>query len=349
MKVALLTIWHEKNYGAELQAYATIKALKELGCDVKMIDIRLSDISHPNLNGKIGNILSKITPCHKKFKKFWKDNIPTTSRYKSLLELQSNPPEADIYIVGSDQVWNPEIVKEFLPLYLLDFGKENIKRISYASSFGSSDWHTPQYTEQVKKLLSKFQFITCRELSGVNLLKKHFNIQAYNVLDPTLLFDNYSELIKNNKQKKTLAYYPLDVDPELCSKIPLLAKRLGLEPINTNHKSFLIGSIVWDRTSIEEWVENITTASFVITRSFHGLAFSLLSGRQFAVCAYNNNRSTRLTNLLELLDLKDRFYNNLDDLINDSPWERPIDYSLVGNKLKKLREQSWELLKQALQ
>lgn len=348
MRIALLTIWHEKNYGAELQAYATIKALRQLGHEVKMIDIRLSDISKPNLNGKIGNYLTQFGPSHKKFTKFWNRYFPTTRRYKTLKELQMNPPSADVIMVGSDQVWNPDIVREFTSLYFLDFGNQHVKRVSYASSFGGSVWNSPQYFLQVKQLLSNFKFVTCREQSGVELLKNTFGIQAYNVVDPTLLFDDYSELVKNKTEKNTLVYYPLDVDPELCDKVPVLANKLGLTPVNTNQKSFLIGSVVWDRTSIEEWVENITTAKFVITRSFHGLAFSLLSGRQFAVCAYNNNRSTRLTSLLEKLGLLDRFYISLDQMIEDAPWERPIDYSIVGEKLKSLRDSSWAFLKQSL-
>ena len=98
MKIALLTIWHEKNYGAELQAYATIKVLQQLGHDVKMIDIRLSDMGKPSLGGRISLLVESISPNHRKFEYFWKSYIPTTQRYTSIEELQANPPEADIYI-----------------------------------------------------------------------------------------------------------------------------------------------------------------------------------------------------------------------------------------------------------
>ena len=136
MKVALLTIWHEKNFGAELQAYATIKILQQLGHDPKMIDIRLSDISQTNIKGKIGNFISNFGPSQRKFEQFWKKYTPVTQRYRNLKELQNNPPAADVYMVGSDQVWNPDIVKGFTNVFFLNFGSDIIKRVYYASSFG---------------------------------------------------------------------------------------------------------------------------------------------------------------------------------------------------------------------
>ena len=166
MKIALLTIWHEKNYGAELQAYATIKFLKSLSHDVKMIDVRLSDKDSKSIKFHIINVIESIGPCNRKFKKFWNHHIPTTQRYKSLIQLQNNPPIADLYIVGSDQVWNPDITKTFQEIYFLNFGGPHIKRISYASSFGQTDinYENPKI---VHKLLSCFNNISCREYSGV--------------------------------------------------------------------------------------------------------------------------------------------------------------------------------------
>lgn len=127
MKIALLTIWHECNYGAELQAYATVKILQNLGHKVEMIDIRLSDCRKGNINQKIFNIVCGITPGYRKFINFWKKYIPVTRRYNSIDKLQKRPPVADVYLVGSDQVWNPELTKEFSLLYFLNFGDNNIK------------------------------------------------------------------------------------------------------------------------------------------------------------------------------------------------------------------------------
>lgn len=348
MKIALVTIWHEKNYGAELQAYATIKVLQRLGNEVKMINIRLEDERCPNLNGRVYNILRWITPGHHKFVNFWKMNFPVTKRYRSITELQNDPPKADIYMVGSDQVWNPDLTKNFSNIYFLDFGLPEVKRVSYASSFGSLDWHHSDLTAHIQKLLSRFSSILCREESGVKLLNDIFHVEASCVLDPTLLLENYRELTRELKEKNTLVYYPLSNDPELESYSQKLASTLHLMPVNNNKIDYIFNSLEWNRVSIEQWIKNIAEASFVVTRSFHGLVFSILHHRQFAIVANNNGLSTRIENLLAKLDLSDRYFTSFEEMDNFKPWQTNIDYQKVESKLKALRNESYLQLKKAL-
>lgn len=348
MKIALLTIWREKNYGAELQAYATIKVLQQMGHDVEMIDIRLSDCSHLNWKGKLGTMLSHLGPSHRKFCEFWKKHIPTTKRYKTLKEIQANPPKADIYIVGSDQVWNPELTKEFATLYFLNFGDSNVKRISYASSFGTDRWKFPHLKEEVKKLLGRFDHITCREDSGIQILKEDFGVAGELVIDPTLLLENYNALTGETTERETLVYYPLSSDPELHAYSLKLAKELNLQPVNNKHCTTLFGFAEWDRVSIAEWIRNIAESKFVITRSFHGMVFSILHKRQFAVLAGKHGRSTRLTSLLKILGLEDRFFNSIEELNNAKPWTKEIDYTAIYPKLIKMRELSIDTLKKSI-
>lgn len=340
MKIALLTIWHEYNYGAELQAYATIKILKELGLDVEMINIRLSDQKPFSVKRTAVNAILSLSPCHRKFNSFWRNNIPTTRRYRSLQEIKKNPPLADIYMVGSDQVWNPDITKKYAMLYFLDFGLSNTKRISFASSFGVLNWTHHQLTGKIKKCLQQFDTCTCRESSGVEILKQHFSIDAKRVIDPTLLSNNYEELTGPIKEHKTLVYYPLSHDAELESFAQVLGKELSLIPLNINKKTFLFRNLVWNRPRVEQWVKNIAEAQFVITRSFHGLTFSLLYKRQFAILAVRNDRTVRILNLLEELGLQDRFFSSIDEMKRIRPWEQTIDYDVIDGKLQALRDAS---------
>lgn len=348
MKVALLTIWHEKNYGAELQAYATVKLLKKLGHQVEMIDIRLSDSRKGNLNQKIYNLICGVTPGHRKFANFWKKNIPVTRRYKSIEDLQQNPPEADVYIVGSDQVWNPELTKVFSLLYFLNFGDENIKRVSFASSFGTTTWNQPALKEQVQALLNRFSYVTCREKIGVELLDKEFGVKATNVLDPTLILGDYSDLVSNIQQKNTLVYYPLGTDRQLVDFAIKMAAEQSLIPVNNNTNTRLLGRLEWNRVGVEEWVKNIAEARFVVTRSFHGLVFSIMFHRQFAIVASPNGRNNRITDLLSLLGLSGRFYDSFETMYKARPWLEKIGYDEVDIKLKELRTNSVNELKLAL-
>ena len=349
MEIALLTIWREKNYGAELQAYATVKILQQYGCDVRMVNIRLSDMRKLSIKERVANQIECFLPGHLKFVRFWKKYIPTTRRYKTVEDIIRNPPEADIYMVGSDQVWNNDITKDFFFLFFLNFGPHNKKRISYASSFGKETWDFDSKTKEVKKLLSRFQYITTRESSGAKIVNDIFQLHAEVVLDPTLLLDDYSILTKKVIQKQQLAYYPLSDDEELESCSIRISKLLGLTPLNINRKNSFMRKICYNRTSIENWIKGIAESNFIITRSFHGVIFSIIYKKQFAVLASRNGRGTRLENLLNALGLESRIFSTADDLERSQPWRYPINYTEITPKLLEMRTNSLGVLKKLLE
>lgn len=350
IKVCLVTIWHVRNYGAEIQAYATIRALQELGYIVEMINIRLSDIKKKSFGGYLGSFLYRFSPAEKKFNVFWEKYIPSTCRYRTLKELKNNPPKADYYIVGSDQVWNPEIVKCLLPAFLLDFGNDKVKRIAYASSFGKNIWDFSQeLTMFVQKQLDRFVAIACREQTGCKILKNIFGIDSINVVDPTLLYSEYKELIGMPKEKQTLVFYPLNItDYELKTFSQKLAHKLNLQWVNANkQKRILMDKIIWDRNSIEQWISDIATSQLVITRSFHGLLISLIYHRQFII-VNNSDRSSRLTDLLIQLGLMNRFFSSIDEVEKSHIWERKINYVEIDRKIQAMRSVSWNFLKEVV-
>lgn len=352
MKIALLTIWHVGNYGAELQAYATIKMLTSMGHDVTIIDIRENEKPGMSVKAKMAQVISHITPAYRSFNSFWEQFFPNKTRhYKSVEDLMSDPPEADVYMVGSDQVWNPDITQEKKLLYFLNFGAEDSKRISYASSFGTSVWSEEAVTtDNINQLLKRFSAIGCREQSGVNILKSRFGIDANRVLDPTLLFEAYPELTGEIKQVKSLAYYPLTNYPELDRYCESLAQRIGLELRNANETKHLTNTIAWTRPSVQDWIRRIAEAEFVVTPSFHGLAFSLIYKRQFMVINHGSNpqRTARITDLLDELGLSDRFCQSFEEANAKKLWDKKIDYTAVSEKLAKLRNESIDFLNKAL-
>lgn len=351
MKVSLFTIWGIGNFGAEMQTYATVKALRELGYEVNVARIFLYDIERPSIRGRIAKFLQWIlrAPCNIKFSEFWKKYIPKGKRYYSLDELRKDPPVADVYLVGSDQVWNPNICKGLIPVFLLDFAPNNIKRISYASSFGINKWiESDETTNLFKKNLRLFSAVGCREKTGCQILKEIFNIEATNVLDPTLLHHNYDEITAQVPQDDTLAYYPLENDPELEQNALSLAKKLNLKAVNINQSNRIIKTVVYDRIGIEEWLSGIQKSTLVLTRSFHGVALSLVYQKQFIV-VNDNSVSSRITDLLEKLNLTSRYYTSYKEMIKAEPWLEPINYNEVNKKLDEFRTISWNYLKKALE
>ena len=348
MKIALLTIWHEKNYGAEMQTHATVKALQQLGHKVEVISYRLGEPEHPTAKQKVVFFLNSLTIQEHKFQKFWNKYIPSGRYYASLKELQENPPKADLYLVGSDQVWNPVLTKNKAATYFLDFGSENIRRASYASSFGTDKWLGDDVlTKLARNRLNQMEMISTREKSGVKILKDVFGIDAINVLDPTLLHKGYDELTGEIKEKNTLAFYPLSGFPELEQYCKKLAAELGLDFVNINKMEYLIRRVVWNRPGVEEWVRSIAEARFVVTPSFHGLAFSLIYHKPFVVIQNHNGGpvKTRIMSLLEQLGLEDRFFTSIEDFKKSDILQKPVDYEAVDRKLAELREVSYNFLR----
>ena len=347
MKIALLTIWRCKNYGAEMQTYATIRALRELGHEVEVIDFRLSELIAPTFKQRIIQFLTSINKEDPKFKRFWKSFIPTTRHYKTMEELQLNPPVADLYLVGSDQVWNPEITKKKAPVYFLNFGNDDVLRASYASSIGTAKWEGDEIiTELAKKQLVKFKAVSCREKTGTDALRKVFDIDITTVLDPTLLHKEYIELTGKIEQQNTLVYYPLFPFDELESFCRELAEELGKDFLNANEKKLFLGRLVWDRPSVEEWVRSFAQASLVVTPSFHGLTFSLIYSKQFIIVQNPDGESkmSRITNLLSELGLEDRLFISIEDARKSKIWTKQIDYAIVEEKLNILRKKSFDFL-----
>lgn len=348
MKIALFTIWHEMNYGAEMQAYATIKALTKLGHNVTLIDLRLDDIKKKSVVKKVINAVSLLFPYKREFQKFWNLNFPKTIRYKSYEILKKNPPNADVYLVGSDQTWNPEIMKSLYNVSLLKFGASNVIRASYASSFGINSWNfSPQLTEETRKAFLGFKYLSCREKTGCKIIKDIFHIDCTNVLDPTLLHTDYSEITGPIVEKNILVYYPLsDKDKDSAIYAKKIAIEMGVAVENANESQYLLKRILWRRTSIVEWIKKIASSQFVVTKSFHGLAFSIIYKRQFAIIINKNtNRSSRIKDLLSLLELESRCFSSMEEMMESRIWERKINYDLVYAKLELLRLQSWTYLK----
>ena len=343
MKIALLTYFAADNYGAVLQAYATIKALEQQGHEVQLVNYVIPEPPRSCLK----NIL--LYPKHLKCQSFRKKYFKNISRsYRSTTELQHNPPQADCYLVGSDQTWNPFISREMTRGFFLDFGYDKVLRTSYAASFGMAEWEDSKWMngEDAKMLFNRFDFISVRETSGVKILREKFGVKNVTlVADPVLLFPRYDELTADISQSDELILYKLVNSANYYKRARELGTLLD-SPVRS------IGSIRRIKgvrcaypESIEGWMSRIASARYVITDSFHGTVLSLLYGRQFVVCVGNPKRITRIQSLLAQLGLEDRIMLDTDPVekLKDS-LNIPIDYKSVHAKIRQMRERSFEFI-----
>ena len=345
MKVSIITYHDEDNYGATLQAYATYRAVKELGYTPEIINLHMGH--HEGLFSKIIFSLKRY-----RFNRFREKFFINKSRlYKSLEELQQNPPKSDVYLVGSDQTWNPVISKEYALAYFLDFGGEEVKRISYASSFGTSTWNDSAFAkkEHVKRLLSRFSTRLIREDKGVEICKNEFGLDATQVVDPVLLFPSYPEITGSIKQRDDIVVYKIVNDVEFYRRAVTLGKNLscGVRSIGSLRQLKNIKTAYPER--IEKWIANIASAKYVFTDSFHGTVLSLLYHRQFVVYAGDKSKLSRITSLLKLVGLENRLFTNEDSIEEiQRVLTTPIDYSKIDKILNMQRANSIDCLRKAL-
>ena len=346
MKVSIITYHDEDNYGATLQAYATYKAIANLGHTPEIINLHMAH----KQSLKIKLLFSIKRFRFNSFRRKVFNNC--TQLYHSVDELRANPPASDVYLVGSDQTWNPTISKADALAYFLDFGKPETKRISYASSFGHTVWEDTVFAkkDKVKALLSRFSKILVRESNAVELVKNEFELLSEQVLDPVLLSPRYPELTGTIEEKERLVVYKIKPDDLFYTKAVLVGNELSLKVYSLGSLRQPKGVHTYYPERIEKWISNIGSAKYVFTDSFHGTVLSLLYHRQFVVYVGDSKKMSRISSLLKLVGLENRICSQTVDINKIvSILQKPIDYLVVDDILATERAKSLKLLKEAIE
>ncbi len=268
----------------------------------------------------------------------------------------------DAIIVGSDQVWRP-YYSPCQPNYFLDFLPEDskVKRISYAASFGGDNWDWSQeLTKQCAKLLQEFDAVSVREQSGIRLCKEHFNVDAVQVLDPTMLLEieDYREVVKKGKEsvkevkRATLFNYVLDRSVEKQAIIETIAKRTGKTSFSSMPElDDSIYNLYGDRDNavyppVEDWLSAFDEAEMVVTDSFHGTVFSIIFNKPFWVVGNEGRGMARFESLLSMFGLQDRMITA--KILSTIDLNAPIDWENVNSKRNEMQKFSLSYLGSAI-
>ncbi len=348
MKVGIYTLPFNWNYGGILQCYALKEFLRQNGHDVEVLYRRKDSYK------KVFNLLKRIKwglipimyrlglfkhnslVCCEQFKqKYMKEKSPLFFETSSLAEY-CKKKNFGCVIVGSDQIWRYGVVQDIFSSYL-DFVDDNTAKIAYAVSFGVDDWIYPEkVTKRCKELASKFSMISVRENTGVKLCENFLGVEAFHVLDPTLLMGY--DLFKRfdlGRRKEGLFNYMLDITPKKTEMIKKICDEKKIKAYS------VLDSTCNDR-SVEMWIEGFSSCDYVITDSFHGTCFAIMFNKQF-ISIYNKERgNARFESLLESLNLMDRLVDEGADVSN--LLKEHIDYSKVNSLLNEKREFSKKLL-----
>lgn len=348
MKIAVITYHYSNNKGAVMQTYGLCKFLIENGYELELIDIRQSEKTNQPFYVKLIKFFVAGYRMNKDMKKFYP---PLTRQYFSVEELRNDPPKADCYIVGSDQVWNPNISKDLMLAYFLDFGDENVKRVSYASSFGISEWliKDKSINQHIASRLKSFTSLSVREKEGKVICEKEFGLSPSIVLDPTFLNEDYSEFTDGVKQKDLIVCYKINKTQDFWTFAPKIKEKLGNIPMTIlNYNYPKKGYKYCFPPSLDFWMKSIASAKFVLTDSFHGVAFSIINQKNFCCILNHNDRDSRLINILNEFGLQDRMFNTIEEMLQTDEWMTPIDYSKHADVIFKRIKESQEYLLNAL-
>ncbi len=363
-KVLIVTMHRGDNYGSALQVYALSECLKNIGrggyCPVVLDYIpervslakRLRDAlkriflsrSASDLKVSVRGVLI-ILSNWRCFNKFFNRELSMTRRYGSYEDVVKDGICADVYMTGSDQVWNSFHNRGIEPVFFLKFAPDGTRKISYSASFGKScleDWEK----EETRKLLSRYDAISVRELSARQIVEG-LGLSCEVVLDPTFLLDlsewEKRSIAHREKDRYVLIY---SVEPDKQSAIEVarrIADRMGV-------KVFMVE---WGRRpypGVDKMISLVDPlmlidyflkAEFIVASSFHGTALSINLCRPF-VSLTPARFATRVKSILEIAGLPERMCAP-DEFDLDEALEA-IDYEAVAGRLAKERKKSVNFL-----
>ena len=354
MKVAIITFHRAYNYGSPLQAYASQKVFEKRGHVVKIIDYitprgtKLKVYWAKGSNYRAGIIsriiyrLAKIGSIilrEQTLGRFVRSRLNLTKKYITPGDLEKDPPKADIYVTGSDQVWNSYYNQGIDRSYYLDFLPENARRISFVSSFGKTELD-PDETGKVRQLLSRYEKLSVREDSAVKIITDLGLEAPVHLIDPTLMLrkEEWLEMASPRLVREPyliLMFYDHESDYAI-KYARKIADEKGLKLVKLSGemtKPPMVDQLFTHRTP-SDFISLFYHADFIVTNSFHGLAFSLNLEKQF-IAIPRVQFNTRIESLLRLVGLSDRFVTNEEQALNES--RKTIDYGPVNERMERER------------
>lgn len=369
MKIAVLTLPLQANYGGILQAYALQTILEQMGHEVV-------HLQHPRYQKTTGiryilrliyrifkivvfrqtNLpLFYITDENTQFRVIGKNTHDFIDKHINIEYLDDFKDfrkfNFDCIVVGSDQIWRPRYYKKYgIQEAYLDFCRKlKVKRVSYACSFGVDEWeYTPKDTSVCRELIKLFTAVSVREIKGVSLCAKNFGITPTLVVDPTMLFSPafFCRLIsvKYPIPKGTVMAYILDQSQDKQAILKTISSRLNKTVYYSGNVNFDDDAIKLEnrvQPPLEQWIQSFRDCDFIVTDSFHACVFSILFHKPFFVISNKRRGNSRIMSLLEMFNLTGRLTNieNVDIVLSTR-----IDWEMIDNILCHKREESLNYL-----
>lgn len=360
MKIKTITCHDVYNVGASLQAYALQQYLMNLGHDVEIIDYKpdylskhynIRAVNNPRFDRPIirtvylamklpGRLKALKSERKKNFDQFRREKLKLTSkRYHSNEELIAELPDADLFICGSDQIWNPLFQNGKDAAFFLNFVPENKKKVSYAASFAVE---TISESDKIRmqQWLRKFDAISVREKSGLFILES-MGLKGKCVCDPVLLLnrEKWDSIIQSFDSEKYLFMYDFDSSAFVMEVVQRIAKERNLKIYSFFESP--IADKVLKNLGPQEFLGVIKNADVVLSNSFHATVFSVIYHKEFYVIERDEAINTRMKDFLTLLGLEERLISKeILKILN-----REVNWKNVDEQLILVIEESKEYLR----
>jgi len=348
-RIGLITFHWAINYGAILQAFSLQQFLLNHGYYSEIINYVPKKILLKDRISRIRRFSISETIKEFRFIQFRNSYLKITkTRYKTNRQLKNKCQNFSHYICGSDQIWNEWFIynSENKPnlTYYLDFVKEDVYRISYAASFGTSSLSN-RTKSIIQSELEKFSMISVRENSGKKIIDG-LNLESEVVVDPTLLIDKsvYDNMISDLKDKETFDIFLFTLHGE-DKKGAYVCREISRDLFRDTAKIYKRKS-----DSIKRWIYSIKNSKIVITNSFHCLMFALIYHKPFIVLPVEGNEiNDRISTVLKIINQTERcLLANMDNKIALLIQEK-IDWNFVDSQISIQRQKSIDLLLQSLE
>lgn len=365
-RTATITFHAAHNYGSNLQAYALQKTIISLGYGNEILNLRTErqrDLYTVFTKRKGVKYMVKnlshlfyyfpLKRAYEKFESFINNYLKVTREYISEKELLNADLDYDIYVAGSDQIWNP-VPADFDWAYYLTFVK-NGRKIAYAPSFGQMSALGDQQTRQrIEESLQSFDIISVREQGAADNIKLLTGKTPPIVLDPTLLLkkEEWLDLIKDRNRlikSEYVFFYTLFADSNRMNIIKRVSKATGLPVVTSNFSNqydvFNSFKKCYDAGPLE-FLTLVRDAKLVVVSSFHGTVFSILLNVPFF--AIDGMTDARISTLLKIAGLEGREITS-DNVEEQCKNAYRIDFTEVNRNIDKARKPSIDFLKKSLE
>ncbi len=353
--LGIIGLWFGRNYGSMATYYALHQTVVKMGYSVLMIENPLKpdheiilNKSHPY---NIANVFYKISQ---------------KKRLSKLFELNK---ECRGFLVGSDQLWNVGLSRPYKQMYFLGFVDDNTKKIAYGTSFGKPYKGTEEEKKVSSANLKRFDGVSVRDKLSLDICQNSFGVKdVVQVCDPTFLCDisDYETLVNMAKLEENEPYilaYVLDPNQEIGHRLEQLSVDKNMKvivmldepPKNWEINKDRLGLTGTGNVEVKkdvdlyEWMWYYSHASGVFTDSFHGTIFSIIFKKPFVTLMNSKRGAERFLSLLEPIDLRYRLFESAECINEQYALFDGCDYGVPYEKLNKIREDSYNWLKNVLE